>query len=385
MILCEDALLPWRKKAYERFLTLDSKVSLPAPASRGSVDLEQIQAVILPECKESYLVIVDGHLDRALSKVPSELVCLPLDVALKSYGLFLQNRWAKPTDDSFTALNTALGHGAFIYVSQNCPIIQIIQVLTSSDLVSPRLQMTFGKSVNATIVQTHLYLHVASHSNSSIDLALEANAHVQFYDLQLMPEQAWSNTTARSTLKKDSTLTVFHSTDGSKSTRLSATAELLEENVSFTLTGLVMVTDERRANLHALVDHAAPHCTSRQQIKMILNGQSKADFEGKIYVRQAAQKTEAYQLNNNLILSETATITTQPNLEIFADDVKASHGATVAQLSAEALFYLRARGIPLKEARSLLTHAFCRELIDQVPIESLKKPLLEAMERALHA
>ena len=164
-----------------------------------------------------------------------------------------------------------------------------------------------------------------------------------------------------------------------------ATAELLEENVSFVLSGLAMVTDERKANIHALVDHVAPHGTSRQQIKMILNGQSKADFEGKIYVRRAAQKTAAYQLNNNLILSETATVTTQPNLEIFADDVKASHGATVAQLSEEALFYLRARGIPLKEARSLLTHAFCRELIDTLPIESLKKPLLDAMIRTLYA
>ena len=159
MILCEDALLPWRKKAYERFLSLGSKVPLPKAASKGTVELEQIQAAILPECKESYLVLIDGHLERSLSKVPSELVCLPLEAALKSYGLFLQNRWSKPNVDPLAALNTALGHGVFIYISQNCPPLQILHILTSSNLVSPRLQITFGKSVNATIIQTHLHLH----------------------------------------------------------------------------------------------------------------------------------------------------------------------------------------------------------------------------------
>ncbi len=293
MILTEDALLPWRKKAYERFLSSGSKLALPSPASKGSVTEIQIKAAILPECEDSYLVLVDGRMDIELSNVPEALICLPLEKALKSYGLFLQNRWAKPVEDPMTALNTALGHGAFVYVPQSCSMLQIIHVFTSENLVSPRLQMTFGKSANATIVQTYLRLNPMSHANTALDLALEANAYVQLYDVQLMPEKAWSNTTVRSTLKKDATLKVFHSTDGSQSIRFSAAAELLEENSSFSLDGLVMVTGERRANLHALVDHAAPHCTSRQQIKMILNGNSKADFEGKIYVRQAAQKTEA--------------------------------------------------------------------------------------------
>lgn len=385
MILTEDALLPWRKKAYEKFLSLGSKLSLPNPATKGSIEERDIQSAILPECRDSYIVLVDGHLDKDLSNMPENLICLPLASALKSYGLFLQNRWAKLADDSLTALNTALGAGAFLYVPQSCPILQIIHVTTTSDLVSPRLQMTFGKSANAMIVQTYLHLSANTHTNTALDIALEANAHVQLFDVQLMPDKGWSNTTVRSTLKKDASLKVFHSTDGSDSIRFSATSELLEENSSFTVDALVMLTDERRANLHVLVDHAAPHCTSRQQIKMILNGKSKADFEGKIYVRQAAQKTEAYQLNNNLILSDTATVITQPNLEIFADDVKASHGATVAQLSEDSLFYLQTRGISLPRARALLTHAFCRELIDSLPIESLKQPLMKAMIRALNA
>jgi Fe-S cluster assembly protein SufD len=385
MILTEDALLPWRKKAYETFLSLGAKLSLPSPASKGSITEKEIHSAILPECADAYLVLVDGYMDKELSNLPDELICLPLANALKSYGLFLQNRWARPVEDSLSALNTALGHGAFLYVPQSCPMLQIIHVMTTPDLVSPRLQMTFGKSSNAMIVQTYLHLCPTTHVNTALDLALEANAHVQLFDVQLLPEKAWANTNVHATIKKDASFKVFHSTDGSQSIRFSTAVELLEENSSFTIDGLVMVTDERRANLHVLVDHAAPHCTSRQQIKMILNGNSKGEFEGKIYVRQVAQKTEAYQLNNNLILSDTATITTQPNLEIFADDVKASHGATISQLAEDSLFYLRARGIPLAKARALLTHAFCRELIDSLPIESLKQPLMKAMVRAIHA
>ena len=385
MILTEDALLPWRKKAYERFLGFDSKLSLPDPATQGSIDPSQIQSAIIPECASSYIVLVDGHLDLSLSKMPADLTCLPLTAALKSYGLFLQNRWSKQIDDPLLALNTALGHGAFIYISQAIPKLQILHVLTSSNLVSARIQVTVGKSVDATLIQTYLHVNADSHSNTSVDLSLEANAHVQLYDLAMMPEKAWFNTTVRATQKKDSELKVFHGTDGSKSTRFSATSELLEESSYFAISSLAMLDEARKANVHVLVDHAAPHCISRQQVKMILNGHSRSDFEGKIYVRQAAQKTEAYQLNNNLILSESAVAITQPNLEIFADDVKASHGATVAQLSQDELFYLQTRGIPLNQAKSLLTHAFCRELIDSIPVASLKQPLLDAMHRVIHA
>jgi Fe-S cluster assembly protein SufD len=385
MILTEDALLPWRKKAYERFISFDSKLSLPEPAGKGVISLDQIESSILPECKSSYIVLVDGHLDLELSKLPEDLTCISLAASLKSYGLFLQNRWSRLSDDPLLALNVALGHGAFIYISQSIPKLQILHVLTSSNLVSARLQITAGKSIEATIVQTHLHLNEQTHSNTSIDIAVEVNAQLNFYEVAIMPEKAWFNTSIRATQKKDSNLKVFHGTDGSQSTRFSATTELLEDNSHFTVSGLAMLNDERKSNMHVLVDHAAPHCTSRQQIKMVLNDHSRSDFEGKIYVRQAAQKTQAYQLNNNLILSESAVALTQPNLEIFADDVKASHGATVAQLSGDELFYLQTRGIPAKEAKAMLTHAFCRQLIDELPITSIQGPLLAAMLRALHA
>jgi Fe-S cluster assembly protein SufD len=199
--------------------------------------------------------------------------------------------------------------------------------------------------------------------------------------MQLLPQEAHSHMTFRSVLKRDARLELFHATSGAKNVRFSASAELLEENSSFLFRSLGMLHGNRQAHVHALADHAAPHCTSRQHVKMVLNGPSKSSFEGKIYVRPPAQKTEAYQLNNNLLLSESALASAKPNLEIFADDVKASHGATFSQLSPEELFYLRSRGLPLAEAKSLLLQAFCREIIDRLEIDSLKAPLLEAMAK----
>jgi Fe-S cluster assembly protein SufD len=160
--------------------------------------------------------------------------------------------------------------------------------------------------------------------------------------------------------------------------------QLAEENSSVSLQGLSMLTDQRQAHMHALIDHAAPHCESRQHFKSALAGQSQSSFEGKIFVRPIAQKTMAYQLNNNLILSDQARSNSKPNLEIFADDVKASHGSTVTQLSQEELFYLRSRGLPKEEAKSLLTHGFCKELIDALEIDSLRQPLYDGMKNILH-
>lgn len=368
-----DALLPWRKKAYEKYLALNSKLSLPPAATRST-----------HTAKGDGLVFIDGFFHPELSTIPAGLICLPLEVALKSYGLFLQNRWAKPTEDSFVSLNTALSDGVFLYIPKEIGILPIHHVFTTPNLSSPRFQITLGKQAKAHIVQTYEYRVPNPSCNLAIDIAFEPGSHLQFTDVALTTDVTWMNTTLRATLKRDARLETFHATDGAKSVRFSATAELLEENSSVDLKGLVMLSAHREAHFHALVDHAAPHCTSRQHVKMALNDHAKSSFEGKIYVRSAAQKTEAYQLNNNLLLSETASATAKPNLEIFADDVKASHGATVAQLSEEDLFYLRARGIPLREARSILTHGFCRELIDQ-QLESLRTPLLAAMSRTLHA
>lgn len=346
----QDALLPWRKKAMDRYL--EKPFQVPEPAVRKEIELTS----------SADLTFIDGF--------PTSH---HLADALKTYGLFLQNRWTKVPVNPYTALNHALADGAFLYVPSDTKTLRIHHIFTTDKLSSPRLQITVGKNAELTLIQTYEY-RAPSFVNLSIDVACEPGAKCTLYDYQLKSSQFFS--TFRATLKRDSTVSVFYGTDGGY---FSATAELLEPNSSFTLQGLAMLHD-RNAEIHAHVEHVAPNCTSRQHIKTALNGQSKSTFDGKIYVHAEAQKTEAYQLNNNLLLSKSSTAVTHPNLEIFADDVKASHGATVAQLSDEELFYLRTRGIT--EGKILLTHAFCRELIDLFPE---KEPLLTAMKEVLRA
>ncbi|MDE3045905.1 MAG: Fe-S cluster assembly protein SufD [Verrucomicrobiota bacterium] len=403
--LPQDALNAWRKKAYERFLAIGfpkpkqeafqylplSKLESVWPktfAPRSTLSKGDIASAILPECETAHLVFVDGYFDSTLSSIPKGLLCLPLDAALKSYGLFLQNRWAKKEEqDPFCLLNYAVhGTGAFLYLPPETVLsqpLQILHVMTGKSIASPRLQVTVGKASELRLVQTVLPLGQVF-CNSSIDIALEAEASLHWLDVQLLPADAWAFGALRASLKRGARLQALHATNGAETVRLSAQIELLEENSSALLQGLSMLTGQRQSHLNCLVEHAAPHCQSRQHIKMALNGQSRSSFEGKIFVRPIAQKTEAYQLNNNLLLSDEAAVHTKPNLEILADDVKASHGATVAQLSEEALFYLRSRGLDAPAARTLLLEAFCRELIDTVGIASLKEILLAAMTRMLH-
>jgi Fe-S cluster assembly protein SufD len=202
--------------------------------------------------------------------------------------------------------------------------------------------------------------------------------------VQLLGATARAFTSVRATLKRDSSFDSLSITDGAAVARSSFAVQLAEENSALSLKGLSLLTGQRNSHVHVFVDHAAPHCTSRQHFKMALSGQSQSSFEGKIAVRPIAQKTVAYQLNNNLLLGEGARANSKPNLEIFADDVKASHGSTMTQLSAEELFYLRSRGLAAIDAQALLAHGFCKELLQEVEIGSLHAPLEHLVQRVLH-
>jgi Fe-S cluster assembly protein SufD len=152
-------------------------------------------------------------------------------------------------------------------------------------------------------------------------------------------------------------------------------AVLGEEGGECTLNGLYMATGRQLVDNHTRIDHAKPHCASHELYKGILDGQSRGVFNGKIYVHPDAQKTDAKQTNKTLLLSDEAMIDTKPQLEIFADDVKCTHGATIGQLAAEAIFYLRSRGIGREEARSLLTYAFANDIISRIKVEPIRAQL----------
>lgn len=387
-----DALTQLRSRAWEHFL----KLGLPTPKNEAfqyvplgalfagewdrcekkEIEEKEIESFILPECKGSHLVFVDGYFSKTLSntsEINKKIALLYLNEAMKSYGVFLQNRFSKlikEEKDPFSALNAAMQEdGAFVYFppgSLEEKPIQILQVITGeegSPLLSPRLHIFMGKGSEAFFVQTTVHLKKNSYfRNDGVDLALEENAKVRWLQLTDSSENVWHFGSFYATLKRNSSLKSFSFTSGSKTCRQSYKVQLAEEGASVSLQGLSFLQNEREAHTHVLIDHAAPHVYSNQHFKSVLFDQSRSSFEGKILVKKEAQKTEAYQLTNALLLSDKAYAYAKPNLEIFADDVKASHGATVAQLNDEELFYLQTRGLGRKEAKKLLVLGFCNEI-----------------------
>ncbi len=391
----KDPLVQWRQKAWDCFDRIGlpkpkqeafqylplQKLAFPKPASKKTVSAQEIEPHLLPECRSSYLVFVDGYFDEALSRIPSPLICLPLDGAVRSYGLFLQNRMSsalKGEKDPFAALNVVFqGRGVFLYAPPNAKLeipLQILYFFTSIEASSPRIQIYLGKNAKLEIVQTAFH-RAQTFCNAACDIALDENAELSLTDAQELPLASQQFQSLRATLKRNSRLKTLQLTRGSMMARSSIQIQLCEENAEAELLGLWRLRGESQAHVHAVVEHLAPYTRSRQHFKGILKEKSRSSFEGKIYVSPEAQKTEAYQLNNNLLLSDEAQANAKPNLEIFADDVKASHGATVAQLDEEELFYLRSRGLPIAQARRWLAAGFSREIIDRIAIASLKEKL----------
>lgn len=380
---------PWRKKAWNRSLFL--KPPLPKSEAFYYVPLlewyekERTRAVcktadptshILPECKENYLVFIDGYFQPNLSKIPASLIALPLSSAMKSYGLFLQNRMMrmeKEETEFFAALNGAChGEGLFLYVPPSVSIeapLQIIHLSTSKGLAFPRVQLVLGKGSSLRIIQTA----PSQDAISFIDAILDVGSRLNFYDVSSPPKEVFQMQTFRASLKRDSFLETLFITKGSEAIRNSFKVELLEENCEALLRGISLLSGKNQSHVYGKVEHVAPNCRSRQHFKSILEEKSRSSFEGKIYVHPEAQKTEAYQHSQSLLLSDEAISYAKPNLEIFADDVKASHGATVSQLDREALFYLRSRGLFELEAKSLLIEGFCEEILSCLPFASVRE------------
>jgi Fe-S cluster assembly protein SufD len=205
-------------------------------------------------------------------------------------------------------------------------------------------------------------------------------AHIDHYKVQEESGAAFHVGAMDVRLGRSSTFSSHSFSLGGRLVRNDANAALDGEGAECTLNGLYLADGDRLVDNHTMIDHAKPHCPSHEVYKGILGGRARAIFNGKIVVRQDAQKTNAKQTNRALLLSDDASINTKPQLEIFADDVKCTHGAAIGQLDEDALFYLRARGLTFFEARDMLIHAFAGEILDRVQIE----PLRHALERELY-
>jgi Fe-S cluster assembly protein SufD len=218
-----------------------------------------------------------------------------------------------------------------------------------------------------------------------MDVSLDENAAFTHTQTVFGHIDHWFFDAFRATLKKHSRLQCHMATSGSKTVRHSYKVALNGENAEADLKGIWMLSGRRQSHVHVQMEHHAPECRSMQLFKGINADASQSSFEGKILVQPEAQRTQAYQLNNNMLLGEYALANSKPNLEIFADDVKASHGATVAKLDPSQLFYLKTRGLSEPLAKALLLQGFCREIIDAIPSDSLRNDILGFVEKTLKA
>jgi Fe-S cluster assembly protein SufD len=292
-------------------------------------------------------------------------------------------RHASYSTQPFVALNTAfMGDGAVLIVPPGCrlnPPIYLIYVSSggAGHLMShPRTLIFLGAGSEAKIVESYVGLDGGTYfCNAVTELVAETDALVEHYRLQLEGPAAFHIGTLEADLKRGARLTAHAVTLSGSLVRNNVRVALNGEGAECVLNGLYLAGEKQHVDNFTEIDHLKPHATSFELYKGILDGAAHGVFNGKIVVHKNAQKSDARQVNKNLLLSESAAVNTKPQLEIYADDVKCSHGSTIGQMDADALFYLRSRGLGLGEARSLLSFAFAGDIIGRIRIDSLRRRL----------
>lgn len=358
-------------------------VLLPEP---HSITPAQAAAIGYAGQSAHRLVFVNGHFAPGLSQlgeVGNGVAVGNLAAVIKAdAGVVEQFIESLPATrpDPFAALNTAfLRDGAFISVPNGSIIQQPIHLLfigaapSEATVAHLRNLISVGANAQATIIEEYVSVGGGNptFTNPVTQIAAGENATVNHYRIQHEQESGFHVGTFHATLERASTVNSITFTLGSAIVRNNTNAVLGGPGAHCTMDGVYLANGTQLVDNHTTLDHAAPNCTSHELYKGVLNDRGRGVFSGRIIVRQDAQKTDSKQSNRNLLLSDTAIIDSKPQLEIFADDVKCTHGATIGQLSDESLFYLRARGIGLAQARAILTYAFAEEVVEHIAIPEL--------------
>jgi Fe-S cluster assembly protein SufD len=369
-------------------------VSVPFRSIHGPNGQAEAASVrhLVPD-RSSQLVFVNGRHSSGLSSAASDSVTVTTLSALPDAGgnVVRENlaRYAPYDRTAFSALNAALlGEVAIVHVAKGRAggeIYLTFASISEDDLTAshPRVLVVLDEGAQATIVET--YVGVAGQryfTNAVTEIAMGDGANLEHYKLIQESDRAFHVGTTQVHQGRDSNLSSVSITMGGALARNDLNVVLDGEGASCALYGLYLTGDGQHADNHTAIEHAQPHGTSRQVYKGILDGKSRAVFNGKVIVRKDAQKTDAQQTNRNLLLSSDATIDTKPQLEIFADDVKCTHGAAIGQLDEEALFYLRSRAMSEQTARSLLTYGFASEVVNHISVAPLREQL-DAQLRSL--
>jgi Fe-S cluster assembly protein SufD len=385
----EDKGFPSKKDELWKYTSLEALIREDYslfPKSEINIELKDVKKYFLYDTDTYKVIFIDGVYSPFLSNTTHD----GLDVCLMSaalskpkYRSLINTYFNKiaPSDESLTALNTSYAkEGAFVYIPKKTVAEKPIEIIhfSSGDQDSlwlqPRNLIVIDKNSQVQIIERHQSLKEhAVVTNSVTEIYVHEEAFVDYYKLQndLTTASLIDNTFIQQ--EKNSHASVHTFSLGGKLIRNNLRYFHKGKYILSTLKGLTILEGKQHVDHSTMVHHSQPNCESHQDYKGIFSERSEGVFNGQILVDKIAQKTNAFQQNNNVLLDEKATVNSKPQLEIFADDVKCSHGCTIGQMDEEALFYLRTRGIPKKEARALMTYAFANNVLESVQLPSLKK------------
>lgn len=375
-----------------------TKVAFQAAGSETSgLTTAHLDQLLFADPQSCRLVFVNGRFDAGLSSagvLPEGVKAGSLAQALADEPAALEAHLARHASfqsQAFVALNTAfLEDGGFVRVAKGVVVEHPIHLVFVSvggaqpTVTHPRNLILAERESQVTVVESYIGLGDQVYfTNAVTEIVGGANSVVDHYKLQLEQNQAFHVATVQAQEGRAANFSSHSISLGGGLVRNDANA-VLSEGTEVTLNGFYLAAGRQHVDNHISVDHAQPHGTSHELYKGILDGRGEAVFNGKILVRKDAQKTDAKQTNKNLVLSEDAVINTKPELQIFADDVRCTHGATIGQLDQESVFYLQSRGIGKEEARNLLTYAFARDVIDRIKVAPMREKLEQVLFERLH-
>ena len=366
------------------------------PKTEKTVGFKNIKEFLINEIESYTLIFIDGVFSSFLSDTTHDdcdVCVLSSALTRPKYKMVVDNYFNTIAKDnnSLTELNTAFAvEGAFINIPKNTIVAKPIQILNFSTgsekevMLQPRNLVVVGENSHVQIIERHQNLSKNTVlTNAVTEIFVHKRAIVDYYKIQDDTENSSLIDSTFVSQKQQSVASVNTYSFGGKLIRNNLEFYHEGEHINCHLNGISILHDKQHVDNHTLVNHKYPNCESHELYKGIYSDKSTGVFNGKVIVQQAAQKTNAFQQNNNIIIDDGATINSKPQLEIFADDVKCSHGCTIGQLDESALFYMQSRGIPKKEAKGLLLFAFGNDVVEKIKIPQLKTRITKLIAKNL--
>lgn len=394
----EEVGFPTKKLEAWKYTSLNSVLNQDYslfPKAEEAIELADVKKYFIHDIDTYKIVFIDGKYSSFLSETTHDKfdACLISSALSKAkYQPVIENYFNKiAKQDNMTSLNTAFAkEGAYIYVPKNVEVekpIQIINFTTGAEdatMTQPRNLIVVERNAHVQIIERHQSLtDNPALTNSVTEIFCDTHGTVDYYKIQNDTINASLVDNTYIEQQSESEVSVHTFSFGGNITRNNLNFYQKGEHINSILKGVTILEGKQHVDHHTLVHHIEPNCESHQDYKGIYGERSTGVFNGKVYVEKEAQKTDAYQQNNNVLISDKATINAKPQLEIFADDVKCSHGCTIGQLDDQALFYMQQRGIPEKQANGLLMFAFANTVLESVKITEVKQRITKLIANKL--